>query len=60
MVGQISTDSTKVVTKETLSIAMQTVVKTSIFVDGVFLKALEINSATTVKELRTKLSLNQS
>jgi hypothetical protein len=60
MVGQISTDSTKVVTKETLSIAMQTVVKTSIFVDGVFLKALEINSDTTVKELRTKLSLNES
>jgi len=59
LVSSISTDATKVVTKETLSIAMQKqTVKTSIFMDGIFLKAVEIKTTTTVKELRTTLSLN--
>lgn len=61
IVSQITTSTIKVVTKATLSIAMQTTtVKSNIFISGVFYKTIELNPLITVKELRTKLSLNSS
>ena len=59
IVDKLTTDTTKVVTKETLSIAMN-MVKINIMIESVFLKQIQIVSTTTVQQLRTQLSLNSS